>query len=291
MGEIIRLEGKSGPKSLPETLLDGERFPILAGMAPVLLHVLNQSATLMHVSDGVEILQQGDIPQDLYFVVDGTVGIVKKSDGKRNELRHLGIGGVFGELGALRGRNRVASVYTQTLSRIIRVPADTIRKLMEIDPDFRDRINLMMNRRIIETFLACHPVFEGLPEEVLLSLVELMELRTFPKGGRVFSTGDDLDGVHLIVAGEVGVNVDLPDGGSVLLEMRRDNDVIGELPDERSGKASYSAIASSESDVLHFDHVVMRLLHNQCPEVAERLDNYIDHRARVAQVRVDLHRP
>jgi len=160
---------------------------------------------------------------------------------------------------------------------------------MEIDADFRRRLNMLMNRRMIETFLSSHPAFKGLSEEAFVSLALAMQLKVIPKEKTLFGTGDLLHGVYLIVAGEIGISVELPSGDEVLLEVRRDNEVLGELHNGRSGRSVYSATAVSESDVMHLDDAVMGILHSCSPEVAKRLDDFITHRAQETKERIKQH--
>jgi CRP-like cAMP-binding protein len=290
MSEMTGPVAEDSPMLPSERLLNAKYFPVLAGMAPLLLRILNQSASLLYVSDNVEILQQGDIPQDLYFIEEGMVAIARETDEGRKELLRLGKGDVFGELGALRGRSRLATVSTLVLSRIIRVHADAVRQLMEVDREFAGRLQTLMKQRLIGTFLASHPVFAGMPEQVSAVLVNSLQLEVLPKEKMLFAAGATLQGVYMILSGEVEVRVALGRDEDVVLEMRRDNETLGELRDGSTGEVAYSAIASCDTDVLHFNDSVLQILRTRCPDIAERLDDFIAGRARATQEKIDQHR-
>ncbi len=72
--------------------LDGERFSILSGMADINLQILNRASHVMHVSDGVEIVHEGDPPHDLYFVLEGRLAVSKRFGGEAHVLGYLQAG-------------------------------------------------------------------------------------------------------------------------------------------------------------------------------------------------------
>lgn len=80
----------------------------------------------------------------------------------------------------------------------------------------------------------------------------------------------------MIVSGEATVRMD--SDVQVLLEMLRDNDVLGAAIDE-AGLAVYSAIASSDTDLLILDDAAMSLLRSHSAPVADHLEQLITERA------------
>ncbi|MDQ6966173.1 MAG: Crp/Fnr family transcriptional regulator, partial [Mariprofundaceae bacterium] len=164
------------PLSSHGQLLDSEQFPMLQGMPSVMIGVLNAGSNLMHVSDGVELLQEGNTTHDLYFIASGTVAITKHSENGDVELRRLGAGDVFGEFGTLRGKARFASVRTIELSHIIRVKFSELQKVLEYDLDFRARLTQLMNSRILLSFIVTHPAFNGLSDAAVIDLADRLSL-------------------------------------------------------------------------------------------------------------------
>ena len=95
-------------------------------------------ATLEHVAEvmreepvdaGVAVVRQWDAPDDLFVVLDGTLGVsVSSKDGELG-VAELGPGDYFGEIGLLREVPRVATVRTTTACRLYRIPG---REFLEI---------------------------------------------------------------------------------------------------------------------------------------------------------------
>jgi len=257
-------------------MLDSERFPILQGMAPILIEILNNSSNLMHVSEDVELLHEGDTAHDLYFIESGAVAIAKHVQDGNKRVRELGDGDVFGEFGTLRGKVRFASVYTTEISRIIRVKLAALQQVLEIDTGFHDRLTRLMNQRMLSSFISSHKAFEGLSKDTLAELADTLSLRFIAEDEPIFKQGESLDAAYMIVSGEAEVRLD----GDVemLLEVRRDNDVLGGTKDSE-GYASYSAYASSDADLLVLDRAALDLVGGHSPEVAAHLESFIAQRA------------
>jgi CRP-like cAMP-binding protein len=253
-------------------LLDSEHFPILQGMSPVMIGILNNASNLMHVSEDVELLHEGDTTHDLYFIASGCVSIAKHVGKNEKMLRKLGSGDVFGEFGTLRGKARFASVHTHELSVIIRVKAAAARQVLEIDETFRERLEQLMDKRILLSFISSHPVFQDLSDTAVINLSDTLNLRFILQENPIFIQGERIDAPSMIVSGEATVRMD--GDVQVLLEMRRSNEIIGAARD-KSGLAVYSALASSDTDLLILDEAAMALLRSHSAAVADRLEQLI----------------
>jgi len=253
-------------------LLDGDRFPILQGLAPVLLDMLNGGSNLMHVSEGVELLHEGDSAQALYFIESGSVIIAKHTEGGDKMLPRLSAGDMFGEFGTLRGKGRFASVHTLEQSRIIRVKQHALKQVLELDAAFHDRLTQLMNRRMLSSFMYSHPVFQGLSQHAISKLSKASSLRLVAYDDFVFKQGDKLDAVYMIVSGEAELL--LKGNVESLLSVRRDNDILGAARDE-SGNAAYSAYAACDMELFTLDQDALALLRSLSAKVADKLDAFL----------------
>jgi len=253
-------------------LLDEAHFPILQGIAPILINILNSASNLMHVSEGVELLHEGDTTHDLYFIESGSVAIAKHAECGDKMLHELGAGDMFGEFGTLRGKVRFASVYTLEMSRIIRVKQEALKQVLELDATFRERLTQLMNHRMLSSFISSHPVFRDLSEHAIIELSDTLPLRLVAYDHFVFRQGELLDAACMIVSGEAELHSD--GDVEVLLGVRRDNDILGAARDE-SGRAIYSAYASSDMELFELDQVALSLLRSLSAKVADQLDELL----------------
>jgi len=276
--DFLDLSGIRPPQEQMELLNDRD-FPILKGISPINLRILNSSSRVMHVSKGVEMLHEGDTPHDLYFVSQGELSIARKVGGDMKLLARLHPGDVYGEFGALRKRSRTASVFTEQPSRIIRVDLDAVHQVLEADPDFRERLNELLKLRMLDSFLFIHPVFRSLPAETRQALARELPTIFVRRGERIFSQGDTPKGIYLILSGEVEVRYLNREGAEVLLEIRRDSDMLGELARNHGKELAYSAVASSDVDLLQMDQESMRILEKHHAATFKKLGAFIDKRA------------
>jgi len=276
--EFLDLSGICPPWQQADSL--GEKnFPILEGMSAINLRILNGASRMMHVSRGVEMLHEGNTPHDLYFVYKGKLSIGRRFGGKLRILAHLHPGDVYGEFGALRGKSRHASVFTAESSRIICVDAIAVQQVLDADSDFRNRLTQLLVRRILNSFFFSHPVFRKLPEDARVALVQQLPTCFAKRGKRIFSQGGTPKGTFIILSGEVEIRHLSQDRNEVLLEIRRDNDMFGELARDHGKSLAYSAVAASDVDMLKLDKDVMHTFKIHHPAIFELLQVFMDKRA------------
>lgn len=79
---------------------------------------------------GVEIVGHNDSTTDAYFVVAGAVRVVIMSvRGRDTVFRDIDAGNYFGELAAIDGRGRSASIVARTNAVVAKMPAAVLRDL------------------------------------------------------------------------------------------------------------------------------------------------------------------
>jgi len=276
--EFLNLSGIHPPQEQIK-LLNAEDFPILQGISPIHLRFLNSASRIMHVSRGVEILHEGDAPDDIYFVCEGKLSVARQIDGQLKILAYLYPGDVYGEFGALRKKSRYASVFTAEPSRIIRVDSTTVQQVLEADPDFGNRLAQVLSNRMLDSFFFTHPVFKNLPDHIRTALARALPTQFIKRGERIFSQGETPKNVYVILSGKAEIRYLNQAGTEVLLEMRRDADILGELAQNHGNALAYSAVAASDLDMLKLDTEAMRTLEKHHPATFKTLNAFIDKRA------------
>ncbi len=261
-----------------EDRLDGKHFPILEGVSAINLNVLNSASHVMHVSGGVEMLHEGDAPHDLYFVLDGKLSVRKKFDGTSGVVAHLNPGDIYGEFGLVQKKSRYASVFTDEPSRIIRVDTAAAQQVLQVDAVFRYRLNELLKYRMLDSFFSVHPIFQELPADVRNEFAKDIPVCFTARGARIFAQGDSPKGIFIILSGEVEVHYLNPAGVDVLLEVRRDADMFGELTRNHGKTLAYSAIAATNLDMLIMNQEAIKLLKEHHAATARHLDHSIRQR-------------
>ena len=77
---------------------------------------------------GAEILSHQDESADVYFVAAGTVRVyIASIQGRTTVFRDIDAGGYFGEMAAIDGGGRSASVIARTNATVAKMPAGDVR--------------------------------------------------------------------------------------------------------------------------------------------------------------------
>ena len=87
---------------------------------------------------GDVLLRQGETDRTAFFVLKGRVVVKREESGRFRVTRSLGPGEQFGEISALAGTPRTATAIAEEPSLVLRLPADSLRKLMSHPEDEQD---------------------------------------------------------------------------------------------------------------------------------------------------------
>jgi len=265
------------------TILDERTFPILNGLSAVNMRILNSSSREMHVSKGVEVLHEGSASYDLHFIRRGSVSITRRTSKGMKILAQIQAGGLYGEFGILRKKFRYTSVFANEPSDIVRTSSSSVQRVLEADAAFRDRLTKLLSSRLLDSFFSTHPVFQPLEPHLREQLARALTVHYMPPYSKVFGRGDKPSGVHLILSGEVEVSLPGRNREDTLLEIRRDNDMIGELA-TRDGGLAYTALATEALDSLVLNNQSMQIIQSANATVFANLQKFINARAqRTAQ--------
>ena len=97
------------------------------------------------------------------------------------------------------------------------------------------------------------PLFAGLEDEDLASLISVAGRRKYPKDGVIFFEHDVGDALFMILSGRVKVTILSDDGREIILAMLSDSDFFGEMSllDNELRSATAIALHETEMVVLH----------------------------------------
>ena len=106
-------------------------LPELAALTPAQRTAALTGATVFQVGAGDLLLKQGETDTHAFFVLDGRVVVKREEGGRLRITRSVTPGGQFGEVSALNGTPRVASAIAEVPTRVLCLPAASLRHLME----------------------------------------------------------------------------------------------------------------------------------------------------------------
>ncbi|MCB2106277.1 MAG: cyclic nucleotide-binding domain-containing protein [Rhodobacteraceae bacterium] len=121
------------------------------------------------IENGKVIFHEGDDSTDMFILESGRVGFFKDVKGKQVQLATLEKGAVFGEMAAITGERRSATMKTLETSVIVRISKSTIQsKLRSCDPFIKALIEILINNlnRVNERFAVKNTVVDKLIGEL-----------------------------------------------------------------------------------------------------------------------------
>jgi CRP-like cAMP-binding protein len=120
--------------------------PRFAGMSSKHLNRLAAESDELDLDSGQTIVHEGDPGEALFVMLAGQAKVVRA--GKR--LASVVPGDFFGELSALDGGPRTASIVAETPVRVLRLFRGTLMRLLEEEPQVTPRLMYGIARRIRE---------------------------------------------------------------------------------------------------------------------------------------------
>ena len=90
-----------------------------------------EGATVFEVAAGEVLLKQGETDLNAFFVLDGRVVVKREENGRFRITRSVVPGGQFGEVSALNATPRMATAVAEVPTRLLCLPAESLRAMMQ----------------------------------------------------------------------------------------------------------------------------------------------------------------
>ncbi|XP_030196111.1 protein kinase cGMP-dependent 1b isoform X2 [Gadus morhua] len=144
------------------------------------------------------IIKEGDVGSLVYVMEDGRVEVTKET----MKLCTMGPGKVFGELAILYNCTRTATVQTLTHVKLWAIDRQCFQTIMM-------RTGLIKHAEYMD-FLKSVPTFQGLAEETLSKLADVMDETHYEDGEYIIRQGARGDTFFIISKGKVNVTQEEP---------------------------------------------------------------------------------
>jgi CRP-like cAMP-binding protein len=114
---------------------EAERLGLFGAMDPDARRQAVARTRVIRASKGSAILRRGDTSSDVFFVLDGRLQVLLYSvNGREVSIRDLGDGDMFGEMAAIDGELRSASIVALDDSRLLAMSRADFRSIIETSP-------------------------------------------------------------------------------------------------------------------------------------------------------------
>ena len=114
--------------------------PIFTGLPAARLEAIARELVTVPVAADVVVIRQGDPADRFYLVSEGTLRVTQASDAGEAELRELGPGDVFGEIGLLRRVPRTATVTSTSPGVLLALDGPAFAELVGAGPGLSTRL-------------------------------------------------------------------------------------------------------------------------------------------------------
>jgi CRP-like cAMP-binding protein len=130
-----------------KVIADGIAIPkLLRGLKDDEKRRLLKFSDTIELPKGKPLFLEGQVGDELYYILSGTIEIVKKEGGRRKRLAILGEGDIFGELGMITKKVRMASAVALNNSELLAMSEDGLTKLRKKNPKVATKLFLNLFR-------------------------------------------------------------------------------------------------------------------------------------------------
>lgn len=117
-------------------MLDGGRGTFLDILCQADRRSVIERARTIRARKGQTVVAKGESSRDVFIVQEGRLEVLLyAASGREVSLRGLGAGQLFGELAAIDGEERSASIIAATDARLLAIGAENFRSLISSSPE------------------------------------------------------------------------------------------------------------------------------------------------------------
>jgi CRP/FNR family transcriptional regulator, cyclic AMP receptor protein len=118
-------------------------IPLFSSLPEEALRKLAFWLSELSVSEGKDLVEEGDYAYDLFFIQDGTAEV--RHDGQT--VAQLGPGDFFGEMGVLKNEQRNATVTAKTPMRLLTLSHWDVSRLRKTAPEVLEQLQGVLQER------------------------------------------------------------------------------------------------------------------------------------------------
>lgn len=247
-------------------------------------YLINNSA-ILKIPSGTALCREGEYGDTSFAIMNGVVEISINAEGHDNlTLAMLEEGNIFGEMAALSGQPRNATVTAKDELTVLEIPSNTLMELMKKSPGFNDTIESLYSERAVKSCLRKVPFFTKLSQSALEQLEERVKLITYKQGDIIFNEGDAGDSLYIIRSGFVKVSKRQEDKEKIVAYISHGN-YFGEMALLEDEKRSATISAFTKTEVIQFLKDDFNELLKMNPEISELIrDSVIDRKLNTFEV-------
>ena len=248
-----------------------EGLPFLVRVQPALRELVVRLFHPRSFAFGETIFAEGDEPDGMYVIVDGSVRVLANHDGQEITLARLGPGEWFGESSLLDGSTRTASVRASQALRVLWLDRHIFDSLIELHPEVREAFGDQSRIQTLHRFLRTHAAFEDLSLEAATAMYPSLEAIVLQQGSVVVRQGDPGGSMYFVEDGRLEVSNEI-DSQSRVTGFLRTGDIFGERSLVTGEPRVATIRALTDVQLLRLDQANFESLASRFEGFAKRVD-------------------
>ncbi|MDX8392665.1 MAG: cyclic nucleotide-binding domain-containing protein, partial [Mariprofundaceae bacterium] len=255
--------------------------PLMSGMSGEQLESFIDSLQLRNVDAGEQIYRTGEPGEHLYLIAMGKVSLqATDMQGRKQVFSQLKEGDFFGERSFMSRIDHKDEAIAESECSILMVDRSTFDGWVEQHPEMRKTVEDFYRQRVLKRLLAITPVFEAVPKDARMVLVEKFTLRTFEDGDVIMREGEVGETFYLIRSGIVALMVSGPENKKALQASLSEGDFFGEVALLTGRPRTATIHAKGSVELMELSRSDFDLITQEYPSVREVVQNYMRKRAK-----------
>lgn len=251
------------------------RMHLFAELSAENINSLVHKSKKQQFAPGTVVCREGEYGDTFFAILEGSVEITINTSGYDSlTLANLGEGDIFGEMAALSGYPRSATVAAKDDLCLLEIPSEVLKELMKISPRFREIIEEKYTVRAVRTYLRKVPLFGNLRDAVIQELEGKVKLKSFNQGDVIFREGDPGDSLYIIRNGFVKISKQKADKDQIIAYLAQGS-YFGEMALLEDEKRSATVSAFTKVEIIQVVKDDFNTLLASDPKLAEEVKDII----------------
>jgi CRP-like cAMP-binding protein len=166
------------------------------------LETMAQIASQVEVPDGESLFVEGEDAVSFFVVVDGTLEILRKKEGREVALRHVKTGDAFGLFGLFSAQMRAASVRAIGDCTVLEIAGEMLQELLDQDDSLHRKMLDMYRERLIEGLMSSK-VFSDIDSIARARIIGRFKNQYLPKDGVLLNPGEVTNVLAVVTHGNL----------------------------------------------------------------------------------------
>ena len=255
--------------------------PLLSGMSGEQLGSFIDSLQLRNLEAGESVYCVGEPGEHLYLIGMGRVNLrATDPNGNKKVFSRLKEGDFFGERAFMSRVAHRDEAVAEGEGTVLMVDRGTFDRWVETHPEIRATVEDFYRQRVLKRVLAITPVFEGVPEEARMALVDKFTLRTFDDGETIMRVGEIGETFYLIRSGSVRLTVPDAAGGNAFEGTLGEGDFFGEVALLTGRPRTATICANGQVELMELSRADFNEIAESYPHVRKVVQDFMRARAK-----------